>query len=148
MTDAVISTLGGGLLGAVIKILAGFFKLWHSNKIEERKERIALVGKQIELKTLGPDPNDNFVSVTRRALAWGMCFTFCAIVLLWAAFPQTVITIPAGGSGWSLNLLLFNFSRDTSLAYTVSTGAIVYSMLPFIGMILMTYFTPDVSKIK
>jgi hypothetical protein len=148
MTDAVISTLGGGLFGAVIKILAGLFKLWHSNKIEERKERIALVGKQIELKTLGPDPNDNFVSVTRRALAWGMCFTFCAIVLLWAAFPQTVITIPAGGAGWSLNLLLFNFSRDTSLAYTVSTGAIVYSMLPFIGMILMTYFTPDVSKIK
>jgi hypothetical protein len=34
------------------------------------------------------------------------------------------------------------------MAYSVSTGAIVYSMLPFIGMILMTYFTPDVSKIK
>jgi hypothetical protein len=148
MTDAVISTLGGGAIGAAIKIGAGAFKLWHANRLEERKERIALVGKQIELKTLGPDPSDNFVSVTRRALAWGMCFTFCAVVLLWAAFPQTVISIPAGSSGWGFNLFIFNFSRDSSMAYSVSTGAIVYSMLPFIGMILMTYFTPDVSKIK
>ena len=148
MTDAIISTLGGGLLGAVIKIGAGIFKLWHQNRLEERKERIALVGKQIELKTLGPDPSDNFVSVTRRALAWGMCFTFCAVVIIWAIFPQTIITIPAGGSGWNLNLLIFSIQREASLAYSISTGSIVYSMLPFIGMILMTYFTPDVSRIR
>ncbi len=148
MTDAVISTLGGGILGAVIKIGAGVLKMWHANKVEEREERIALIGKQIEAKQAGPDPNNGFVSVTRRALAWGMCGTFCAVVILWAVFPQTVITIPGGGSGWGLNLLLFNFSRDTSVGYSISTGSIVYSMLPFLGMIMMTYFTPDVSKLK
>jgi hypothetical protein len=149
MTGTVISTVATGLLGAGIKLTAGLLTMWLENKRDERAERLSLVGQQIDLLKMRPDPASPYASTTRRVLAFVMCFTFCAVVLLWAIYPHTLILIPDQGSrGWALNLLLFNFSRDTNLAGTVSTGAIVWAMLPFISMILMTYFTPDVSKIR
>lgn len=148
IAETVIANLGGGLLGAGVKILSGLFMLWMQNRREERDERVQLAGKQIELKKLGPDPGNEFVSFTRRVLAFSMCWTFCAVVLLWAVYPQIEITIPFGGSGFDFNFLFFNFSRKTSVEQVVTTGAIVWSMTPFISMILATYFTPNLTEGK
>jgi hypothetical protein len=146
MDPTTAASLGGGLIGAFIKIAAGFLMLWLKNKRDERDERMALADKQIELKKLGPDPNASFVSWTRRLLAWGVCFTFCSICILWALFPGYPIIAQGGTSGSNINLLLFTFklSRDLGIEYT--TGAIVWQLIPFMSMVLMTYFTPDISK--
>jgi len=144
--ETVISTLGGGLIGAIIKIFAGFIMLWLRNKQDERNERLQLADKQIELKKLGPDPNSHWVSYTRRVLAWGVCFTFCAVVLLWATFPGYPIIRSGGQSGTTISLLLFHWDLTRDLGVTETTGSIVWQMIPFMSMILMTYFTPDISK--
>lgn len=145
IAETVAGTIGGGILGAGIKLLAGLLSMWMQSRKDDRNERLALADKQIELKKLGPDPNSEFVSFTRRILAFSMCFTFCAVVLLWAAFPNVTLTTPGGATGFHLNLLIFNFQRETSVVHTISTGSIVWSMLPFISMILMTYFTPNLT---
>lgn len=144
--ETVMATLGGGLLGAGVKLAAGLLQMWLRNKQEDRNERIALASKQVELKKLGPDPRNAFVSWTRRALALSVCWTFCAVALLWAVFPSEQIVIPFSSSGFDFNFLFFSFSRKASVEQTVSTGAIVWSMIPFISMVMATYFTPNLSK--
>jgi len=147
--ETLIGSLGGGLLGAVIKIIAGLLMVWRQNKQEERHERMQLADKFHKFRAeVGPDSNSEFVSTTRRVLAFSICWTFCAICLLWAIWPGYPIVTTGGDRGTAINLLLFNFSLNRDLGITLTTGAIVWQLIPFMSMILMTYFTPNIAKFK
>lgn len=144
--DTLVGSLGGGIAGAIIKIIAGFISIWMQNRQEERNERITLAGRQIEAAEMARIAPNEFYSITRRVLAFTVTFTFCAICLLWAIWPGYPIVTQGGDRGSAINLLLFNFRIDRDLGITLTTGAIVWQLIPFLSMILMTYFTPDISK--
>lgn len=141
------ASLGGGTLGASIKLIAGFIALRARNKLEERRERVSLAGKQYEAaKDLRENPGSDFVSWTRRILAWMFGATFCTVVILWSWWPDvTVYTAHAGGA---TRTVLWGLLEWQSLpnAKPVSTGSIVWEMIPFISMILGLYFTPNIAK--
>jgi hypothetical protein len=140
------AAIGGGVIGAAIKLVANLLNIWQQSEQEKRNERIALAGKQAELLAARPDPNNSFVSYTRRVLAWGVCFTFCAVVLLWACFPGYPILAKGGTGGGEVNLFLFHWTTSRDLGIDYTTGAFVWQIVPFMSMILMTYFTPDLRK--
>lgn len=144
--ETVVGSLGGGIAGAIIKILAGLISIWMQNRQEERNERITLAGRQIEAAKMARAAPSEFYSVTRRVLAFTVTFTFCSICILWALWPGYPIVAQGGDRGTSINLLLFNFQLNRDLGITLTTGAIVWQLIPFLSMILMTYFTPDISK--
>ena len=146
--ETLIGSLGGGIAGAVIKLLAGLLMLWFQNRQADRDERTTLAGKQIAAARMARAAPNEYFSFTRRVLAWTVTFTFCGICLLWAIWPGYPIVTSGGDRGTSLNLLLFTFSVNRDLGVTLTTGAIVWQLIPFLSMILMTYFTPDVSKIR
>lgn len=157
MSPEIITTLGtlfGGALGAGFKIIASLIAARHRNEMEtaERKTQTRLAelnALKDYKKETGPDPNSPFTAWTRRLLALSVCWTFCAVVILWACFPSTGVNIPnPAPGGWEFSLLgLVTWSGKTDLAtYNVSTGSIVWAMLPFMSMVLTTYFTPDLTK--
>lgn len=146
--DTLIGSLGGGLVGAIIKLVAGLIMMWMRNKSEDRVHQLSLAGKQLEAAQMARDTPSEFFSVTRRVLAWSFAFTFCGICLLWALFPGYPILTEGGASGTKINLLLFSYTVDRDLGASRTTGAIVWQLIPFLSMILMTYFTPDVSKYR
>lgn len=143
-----VANLAGGGMGAFIKIAAGLFMLWLKNKREARAERAVLSGKNQDfIKAIRPDPGSEFVSYTRRVLAWSVCWTFCAICLLWAVFPGYPVHAIGGEQSTAVNLLLWSNKVTRDLGNWWTTGAIVWQLTPFVSMVLMTYFTPNVSKI-
>lgn len=142
------AAIATGGLGAAIKILAGFLKIMYQSKQDQRAHDLALAGKQKEFKKLGPDPNSSFVSWTRRVLAWGFGLTFCTICILWACFPNVEIVKAGGTRTVGFNLLIINFQHTRDLVSTYTSGSIVWELIPFLTMIMMTYMTPDISKYR
>lgn len=134
-------------MGAGIKLLAGMFSLWLKNRRDERDERINLADKQIKAAREARSVDDSYFRHTRRVLAWGVCFTFCVICIVWAFFPGYPILKDIGERGTEINFLLFHWTFSGDLGGTRTTGSIVWELIPFMSMILMTYFTPDISKI-
>lgn len=139
-------SLGGGILGAVIKLVAGIFMLWLKNKKNERETYINLTGKQIELAREAREEGGQYFRHTRRVLAWGLCFAFASICILWAVFPGYPILKSGGAQGTEVQLLLFHWQFSRDLGMNVTTGSIVWELIPFMSMILTIYFTPDISK--
>lgn len=142
------ANLIGGSMGAGIKLVAGIIMWWIKSKREDRAERLLHSGKKVDwLQQLRPDPKDDYVRHTRRILAWGVCFTFCFICILWSIFPGYPVFGPGGDSTTTTNLFLWSHKVTTNMGNWWTTGAIVWQLTPFVSMILMTYFTPDISKI-
>lgn len=141
------AALGGGTLGALIKLCAGFIALKARDRVEERRERVSLAGRTYEAaKDLRENPGSDFVSWTRRVLAWMFGLTFCSVVLLWAYYPDVIIyTAHSGGAHRSILWGLLEW-QTSNYAKPVSSGSIVWEMIPFISMILGLYFTPNVAK--
>lgn len=112
--------------------------------------RLAELGKQNEAREqiLKDDAGGGFSAWTRRMLALSICWTFCAIAVIWALFPTTIVSIPNTSDGWSMSILgLIDFQgRGDMGGLSVSTGSIVWAMLPFMSMILATYFTPTLKR--
>jgi hypothetical protein len=147
----VIGSLGGGALGAGVKILMSIISAAHRRKLDAEHEaterRLAELGLQRQAAEAAIRSDGNFAAWTRRLLALSMCWTFCAIAIVWAIWPTAQITVPHGGAGRRTSILfgLIEWSGAADLA-TVSSGSIVWAMIPFMSMILATYFTPDLTK--
>jgi hypothetical protein len=151
LATTVIGTLGGGTLGAAIKIAMSLISASHRRKLDAEHEatqrRLAELGMQRQAADHAIKSDGGFAAWTRRVLALSVCWTFCAVALLWAAFPTASIVIPSAGAGRKTSILfgLIEWTGTADLA-TVSSGSIVWAMIPFMSMILATYFTPDLTK--
>lgn len=154
LAATITGTLGGGAMGAAVKVLMALVQARVDAKREQQRGqvevRLAELGKQNEAREqiLANDSAGGFSAWTRRMLALSICWTFCAIAVLWALFPTTIVSIPNSSDGWSMSLLgLVDFQgRGDMGGLSVSTGAIVWAMLPFMSMILATYFTPTLAR--
>lgn len=154
LAATITGTLGGGAMGAAIKVLMSLVQARvDAKKAQSQAQadiRLAELGKQNEARQqiLDNDNSGGFSSVTRRMLALSICWTFCAIAIVWALFPTTIVHIPNTADGWSMSILgLFDFSGKPGVGgLSVSTGSIVWAMLPFMSMILATYFTPTLKR--
>ena len=154
LAATITGTLGGGAMGAAIKVLMSLVQARTDAKKAQAQAqaeiRLAELGKQNEARQqiLDNDNSGGFSAWTRRMLALSICWTFCAIAVLWAIFPTTIIHIPNVFEGWSMSILgLIDFQgRGDMGGLSVSTGSIVWAMLPFMSMILATYFTPTLQR--
>lgn len=154
LAATVTGTLGGGAMGASVKILMSLVQARADIKKAEAQARaeirLAELGKQNEARQqiLDSDNTGGFSAWTRRLLALSICWTFCAIAILWGLFPNTIVSIPNTSEGWSMSLLgLVDFQGQPSMGgLSVSTGSIVWAMIPFMSMILATYFTPTIKR--
>jgi hypothetical protein len=154
LAATITGTLGGGAMGAAVKILMSLVQARVDAKREQAagqvQVRLAELGRQNEAREqiLQSDAGGGFSAWTRRMLALSICWTFCAIAIVWAIFPTTIVSIPNTSEGWSMSLLgLIDFQgRGDMGGLSVSTGSIVWAMLPFMSMILATYFTPTLNR--
>ena len=141
-------------MGAAVKILMSLVQARVDAKREQAagqvQVRLAELGRQNEAREqiLKSDAGGGFSAWTRRMLALSICWTFCAIAVIWALFPTTIIHIPNIADGWSMSILgLLDFQGKPGVGgLSVSTGSIVWAMLPFMSMILATYFTPTLNR--
>ena len=147
-------TLGGGMMGAVIKILMSLVQLRANNAQRsaeiQRDIRLAELNAQVQAREtiLTSDDKGGFSAWTRRLLALSVCWTLCAIAIMWAIDPAETVQVPRQVQGWAFSFLgLVDFQgKETATASASSTGSIVWAMLPFMSMILTTYFTPSLSS--
>lgn len=154
LAATITGTLGGGAMGAAIKVLMSLVQARADAKKAQAQAqaeiRLAELGKQNEAREhiLANDSVGGFSAWTRRLLALSICWTFCFIAVLWAFFPSTIISIPNTSEGWSMSFLgLLDFQGKAGVGgLSISTGAIVWAMLPFMSMILATYFTPTLKR--
>jgi len=153
LAATITGTLGGGAMGAAIKVLMALVQARADAKkaqaAAQAEIRLAELGKQNEAREqILQNDTSGFSSWTRRMLALSICWTFCAIAIVWAIFPTNIIHIPNIADGWSMSLLgLIDFQGKGSMdGLSVSTGSIVWAMLPFMSMILATYFTPTLKR--
>lgn len=154
LAATITGTLGGGAMGAAVKVLMSLVQARADAKkaqaAAQAEIRLAELGKQNEAREqiLESDNSGGFSAWTRRMLALSICWTFCAIAIVWALFPTTIVHIPNAADGWTLSLLgLIDFSGAGSMdGLSVSTGSIVWAILPFMSMILATYFTPSLKR--
>jgi hypothetical protein len=140
-------------MGAAVKVLMSLVQARADAKkaqaAAQAEIRLAELGKQNEARqTILEHDTGGFSSWTRRMLALSICWTFCAIAVIWALFPTTVINIPNTSDGWSMSILgLIDFNGKANMGgLSISTGSIVWAMLPFMSMILATYFTPNLKR--
>lgn len=136
-----IGSMGGGLTGAIIKIVVGYLAAKAEDKKHEREALRGVYDKARHNVNLNP-----YVSRTRRLLALSICWTFCGVVILWAIFPGKLISIPTDKGEISLLYGLVEFTTEQSLLH-VSTGSIAWGMIPFMSMVLGLYFTPDIRRV-
>lgn len=153
LAATITGTLGGGAMGAAVKVLMSLVQARADTKkaqaAAQAEIRLAELGKQNEAREqILQSDTGGFSSVTRRMLALSICWTFCAIAVIWAIFPTTIVHIPNTAEGWSMSLLgLIDFQGKPGVGgLSVSTGSIVWAMLPFMSMILATYFTPTLKR--
>ena len=153
LAATITGTLGGGAMGAAVKVLMSLVQARADAKkaqaAAQAEIRLAELGKQNEAREqILQSDTGGFSSVTRRMLALSICWTFCAIAIVWAIFPTTIIHIPNTSDGWSMSLLgLIDFQGKPGVGgLSVSTGSIVWAMLPLMSMILATYFTPTLKR--
>ena len=153
LAATITGTLGGGAMGAAVKVLMSLVQARADAKkaqaAAQAEIRLAELGKQNEAREqILQSDTGGFSSVTRRMLALSICWTFCAIAVIWAIFPTTIVHIPNTAEGWSMSLLgLIDFQGKPGVGgLSVSTGSIVWAMLPFMSMILATYFTPTLKR--
>jgi len=153
LAATITGTLGGGAMGAAVKVLMSLVQARADAKkaqaAAQAEIRLAELGKQNEARqTILEHDTGGFSSWTRRMLALSICWTFCAIAVIWALFPTTIVHIPNTAEGWSMSILgLFDFQGKPGVGgLSVSTGSIVWAMLPFMSMILATYFTPTLKR--
>lgn len=149
-----LSYLGSAAGGAILK---GFFGLFQESMQNKHNREMALLNYKKEGNKLDVENfnnADNYTKHTRRVLAWGMCFTYAAILILWAVFPQveifTYIEPEAGGEQARRGLTLFGYSllgieNPTDLAnrvVAVTTGHLVVANTYVLSFILGAYFMP------
>jgi hypothetical protein len=153
LAATITGTLGGGAMGVAASILMSLVQARSDAKkaqaAAQAEIRLAELGKQNEAREqILQSDTGGFSSVTRRMLALSICWTFCAIAVIWAIFPTTIVHIPNTADGWSMSLLgLIDFQGKPGVGgLSVSTGSIVWAMLPFMSMILATYFTPTLQR--
>lgn len=145
-----ITSLAGAGAGSAIKILVGILKAHFTIKEAQFQKEMVLADKATEaylkLREQGPNPDSRFVSWTRRILAWLLAGTFCTVVILFALFPTVPIAVPDGIREFTMGLLVWDWSGTRDTLSVVSTGSLVWEMIPFLTMILSMYFVPDISK--
>ena len=85
-----------------------------------------------------------FTRTTRRILAVMFVGTFCAIMLLWAWWPNVPIVVyqPTDGSGISFLWGLFSYELQGDYRVSLTTGSLVWAGLHPLTMILTAYFMP------
>lgn len=145
-----LTSLAGAGAGAGIKILVGLLKANQIAKDAQHQKDLVMADKKVEayikLREQGPNPDSRFVSWTRRVLAWMLAFTFCVVVILFSVFPTVPVAIPDGIREFTVGLFLWDWQGTRDTLAVVSTGSLVWEMIPFMTMILSMYFVPDISK--
>jgi hypothetical protein len=155
MITMLLSYLGSAAGGAVLKGVFGLIQEWLSGNREREQALIDAAAKREEYHGNRFQKADNYTKHTRRVLAWGMCFTYAAILVLWAIFPQvevaTFVDFQSGGSEQAVRgLQLFGYSlmgveTPTNLANRVihvTTGHLVMANTYVLAFILGAYFMP------
>lgn len=148
MISLILGYLGSAAGGAILK---GIFGLW-SEAQRNKHERKLLRANLLEQSIKHFHSADNFTKFTRRLLALSICWTYCAILLLWSLYPDVVLltfiepNTDAQGYGVKVfGLQILGATIPPNLAdrvLAVTTGHLVVANSYFLTFILSAYFMP------
>ena len=150
MFESAFSVIGSAASGSAIKIAAGLFQNWFDSAAEKRQAeheremaRYDINIRDYEVRTANPYTNH-----TRRRLAYGVCFTLCAIAAYCTLFPDIVFFAtpisPSEPQSYSILFGLFEWSGRTPSveAVVITSGEMAYKFVHAAIMYLGFYFTP------
>lgn len=146
-----LSTLGATGLGAILKIIGGFFD--HLSAAREAKERRELfrelqrseINLNFQEKVFGSTEGGMYARTTRRIIALVGMLNFAAISILctiYPAVPLVTFTPPEVGSSISFLWGLIQIPAFVSSTVVITTGHLAFSSLTTLGAIIGFYFTP------
>lgn len=150
MLATATSVIGTAAAGSAIKIIAGLLQNLSDAAAEKRKveheQSMARMG--VEIKAYELQTRDNHTNVTRRYLAFGVCFTLCLIATFCTVFPDvplwTMPISPDQPTRYSILFGLFEWQGKTPRveAIYITTGSMAVHFVYAATMYLGFYFTP------
>ena len=142
MFSGIASLLSAGALGAFLKIAAALFQGWMD--ASQRKHERLLARHQARAEMFyGPDAaGATFTRWTRRVLAFSIVWSFCAILLAFAWWPEArVLIINTDETSFRLLWGFIEIPR-TAKPVEITTGGVVWAAMHWVTMILTAYFMP------
>ncbi len=142
-----LSHLGSGVLGVMLKVIAA--KMQNSHELELEKLRAITRGQDNAQERWSN--SDNYTKHSRRLFGLLVVCTYCIVVLLFACFPgYPIVTFLQGvePDQWSISgfgIPLIGTTAPANLedrTFVVTTGHFVLGAAHFTEMILAMYFTP------
>jgi hypothetical protein len=147
MLFSILSHLGSGFLGALLKVFAA--RIQNAHDLENTK--LFLIKENYAQARKSFDAADNYTKHSRRVFGLMLVGTYCIVLILWSVFPgYPIITFVQGlePDEWGFTLFgvsLFGATAPADLGnrtFILTTGHFVLGSVHFIELILGAYFMP------